>query len=147
MSILPAYANWASSLYRGRALPLLFMRLILAYGFLEAARMKWSDIGAVISWFTSAGFPFPTVSAYMVAIFEGAGVALLALGLLTRVIAIPLMIIMLVAIFAVHWPNGFSSAKNGFEIPLYYLIMLLTLLIMGPGSISIDEWVRKKNEI
>ncbi len=147
MSILPAYANWASSLERGRALPLLFMRLILAYGFLDAARTKWADIDGVITWFTSAGFPFPTVSAYLVAIFETAGVVLLALGLLTRLITIPLMIIMLVAIFAVHLPNGFSSAKNGFEIPLYYFIMLLALLILGPGSISIDEWVRKKNQI
>ena len=146
MSILPSYANFAASLNQGRAWPLLFLRLILAFGFFGPAQMKWSDINATIGGFTSMGFPMPALCAYLVAIFEALAVPLLVLGLATRLITIPLMIIMIVAIFAVHFPNGFSSAQNGYEIPLYYLLMLFTLFIFGPGSISIDEWVRRKNQ-
>lgn len=137
--------RWAATLEKGWSLPLLFMRLVLAYGFFHAAKMKWADINAIAGWFKEAAFPLPTVSAYLVAFFEGAGCLLLLLGLLTRLITIPLMIIMLVAIFAVHWPNGFEAGKNGFEIPLYYLIMLFALFIMGPGSISVDHALNKKS--
>lgn len=132
-------SRWGISMEKAWSLPLLFMRLVLAYGFYHAAKMKWTDINAIIAWFREAKFPLPPVSAYLVASFEALGALLLLLGLFTRLITIPLMFIMLVAIFAVHWPNGFEAGNNGFEIPLYFLIMLFTLFIMGPGIISVDQ--------
>ena len=54
------------------------------------------------------------------------------------------MVIMLVAIGTVHWVNGFEAGSNGFEIPLYYLIMLMTLFFIGPGRISVDAWLKSK---
>lgn len=144
MSILSSYARTAASLEKARSVPLLLLRLILAYGFYTPAKMKWSDINSIAQWFGSMHFPMPTLSAYLAAATEAAGVVLLTLGLATRLITIPLMIVVLVAIFAVHWPNGFSAGDNGFEIPLYYFLMLFTLFIMGPGSISMDERLRRK---
>lgn len=137
------YNSWGNKLEKGRSLPLLAMRLVLAYGFYHAAMMKWPNMDAIITWFTEAKFPLPVVSAYLVAFCEAAGAFLLLIGLLTRIATIPLMIIMLVAIFAVHWPNGFEAGKNGFEIPLYYLIMLFALFIMGPGTISVDYFINR----
>ena len=121
-----------------QSLALLMVRLVLAYGFYEPAKMKWSDIGAVAEWFGSLGLPLPTLQAYMAATTEAAGVFLLALGLFTRLISIPLMVVMVVAITMVHLPNGFQSGNNGFEIPLYYFIMLFILLTHGGGKISLD---------
>jgi putative oxidoreductase len=46
------------------------------------------------------------------------------------------MIVMLAAIFTVHSSNGFKASNNGFEILLYYLIMLITLFFYGGGKIS-----------
>jgi putative oxidoreductase len=143
--MIQALSRWGASLEKGWSLPLLIMRLVLAYGFYHAAAMKWADINAIVGWFQQSKFPVPVVSAYLVAFFEAAGALLLLLGLFTRLITIPLMIIMLVAIFAVHWPNGFEAGKNGFEIPLYYLIMLFALFVMGPGIISVDHSLGKKN--
>jgi putative oxidoreductase len=119
------------------------MRLILAYGFFTPAKNKWNDIGAIADWFSSMNYPLPTLNAYLAAGAEAAGVVLLALGLFTRVISIPLIIVMLVAIFTVHAGNGFSAGDNGFEIPLYYAIMLFTLLVYGPGKISVDYFTSK----
>ena len=124
-------------------LPLLLMRLVLAYGFWGPAMMKWNNISGVSEWFGGMGIPFPTFNAYMAAGTEMAGVILLALGLFTRIISIPLIIVMLVAIFTVHFSNGFEAGDNGFEIPLYYLIMLFTLLVKGAGHISLDNTIRK----
>jgi putative oxidoreductase len=116
-------------------------RVVVAYGFYEPAMNKWADIGSVAQWFGSIGIPFPLLNAYMAASLEIAGVILLALGLLTRFISIPLIIIMVVAIIAVHLPNGFSAADNGFEIPLYYLIFLLGFVAHGAGKFSVDRLI------
>ena len=50
---------------------------------------------------------------------------------------------MIVAISTVHIGNGFEAGSNGFEIPLYYILMLFSLLISGPGKISIDSLIKK----
>lgn len=126
-----------------KALPLLFLRLVLAYGFWEPATMKWNDISAIGDWFASMNIPLPYVSAYLTGITEIAGVFLLLFGFGTRLISIPLIITMLVAIFAVHLPNGFAAGSNGFEIPLYYMIMLFTLTIYGSGKLSVDYLIKK----
>jgi len=53
------------------------------------------------------------------------------------------MTAVLVAVFTVHLGNGFEAGNNGFEIPLYYLTMLFTLLIFGGGKISIDFFISR----
>ena len=125
----------------GKSLALLFARLTIAYGFYEPAMMKWKDIGSVAEWFGSMGIPFPTLNAYMAASTEVLGVILLTLGLLTRAISIPLIVIMIVAIVTVHLPNGFSAGNNGFEIPFYYMLFLLTFLSHGAGKFSLDRMI------
>jgi putative oxidoreductase len=92
----------------------------------------------IAGWFESMNFPFPVLNAYLATITEGMGVILLILGLGTRIISVPLMITMLVAIFTVHYANGFAAGDNCYEIPFYYLLMLFTLFILGPGRISVD---------
>lgn len=123
---------------------LLFARLIIAYGFYEPAMNKWNNIDSVAQWFNSIGIPLPTLNAYMAATTEILGVVLLALGLFTRFISLPLMIVMVVAIMTVHIGNGFSAGDNGFEIPLYYFLFLGLFLSHGAGKISADYLIFKK---
>jgi len=125
----------------GKSLSLLFARLVVAYGFYEPAMMKWKDIGSVAEWFGSMGIPFPTLNAYMAASTEVAGVVLLTLGLLTRLISIPMIVIMIVAIVTVHLHNGFSAGTNGFEIPLYYMLFLFIFVTNGAGKFSLDRLI------
>lgn len=129
---------------KGQDISLLFLRLILAYGFYEPAMNKWSDISAVALWFEEdLGMVFPLLNAYLAASTEMAGVVLLVLGLCVRVIALPLMVVMIVAIVMVHLANGFSSGNHGFEIPLYYLLMLFTLATHGGGKFGLDYFFKK----
>jgi len=122
-----------------KSLSLLFARLLVAYGFYEPAMMKWNDMKSVVEWFGSMGIPFPTFNAYLAASTEIGGVVLLTFGLLTRIISIPLIIIMIVAIVTVHIDNGFSAGDNGFEIPLYYMSFLLIFFSYGAGKFSLDR--------
>ena len=140
LNVCNAFANKLDFI---KDIPLLLMRLVLAYGFWGPAMMKWNNMDGIIDWFSGMGIPFPTANAYLSASTEVAGSILLILGIGTRLITIPLMVVMLVAIFLVHIGNGFEAGSNGFEIPLYYLIMLLTLLVYGPGRYSLEGLLRK----
>jgi len=126
-------------LSQGQSVSLFLARLAVAYGFYEPAMTKWSDIGSTAEGFGSLGIPFPTLNAYMAASTEIVGVVLLTLGLFTRLISIPLMIIMIVAITTVHLSNGFAAGSNGFEIPLYYMLFLALFASLGAGKLSLDH--------
>jgi putative oxidoreductase len=133
------YATAKEILSNGQSVSLFLSRLAVAYGFYEPAMMKWADIGAIAEWFGSMGIPLPTLNAYMAATTEITGVVLLTLGLFTRLIALPLMIVMVVAIVTVHLPHGFSAGENGYEIPLYYLLFLGIFASFGAGKLSLDH--------
>ncbi len=123
---------------------LLLVRLVLAYGFFNPAKMKWQNIDGIASWFESLNYPLPLLNAYLAAITEGLGVVLLLLGLGARIISLPLIFVMLVTIFTVHISNGFEAGDNGFEIPLYYLLLLLVVLVHGAGKYSLDGLLKKR---
>ncbi|RKZ45846.1 MAG: hypothetical protein DRQ58_09695 [Gammaproteobacteria bacterium] len=75
-----------------------------------------SSLDSVIQWFGNAewglGLPFPTLMAYMAWGTEYFGAILLALGLATRWISIPLMFTMIVAAVTVHWQNGWQAVHD-----------------------------------
>ena len=141
--IIKIHNSFSKKMEMAKDLPLLAIRLVLAYGFWGPATMKWNNIDGIIQWFEGMDMPFPTLNAYMATATEMAGVILLLFGFFTRLISIPLIVVMLVAIFTVHYSNGFEAGENGFEIPLYYLIMLFTLLIYGGGKFSLDSIIKR----
>ena len=134
----------------GRSIFLLAIRLILAYGFYEPATMKWGNISSVAEWFGEMGIPFPFANAILAASTEALGVVLLTLGIGVRYISLPLMVTMVVAIVTVHWEYGFPASDNGYEIPLYFLLMLGLLVTTGAGKISgdalLEQWLSNNKE-
>ncbi|EIF50440.1 DoxX family protein [Sulfurovum sp. AR] len=126
-------------LSKGKDIALLLARLTIAYGFYNPAMQKWSDMSSVASWFGTLGIPFPTLNAYVAASTELLGVVLLTLGLFTRLISLPLIVVMVVAILTVHLGHGFSAGDNGFEIPLYYMLFLAIFASFGAGKFSLDH--------
>lgn len=144
--MIELYRKFVNGVNQLQDLALLFIRLILAYGFYGPAMKKWGNMEGIAQWFDSMNYPLPTLNAYLAGTAEAAGVVLLFLGLGSRIISIPLMITMLVAIFTVHIGNGFAAGDNGFEIPLYYLLMLFLLVAYGSGKYSVDYFIKKKRE-
>ena len=67
----------------------------------------------VVSWFGNTewglGLPFPDLLAFLAGWTEFLGGWLLFLGLFTRLVSIPLIFTMLVAINSVHWHNGWFA--------------------------------------
>ena len=122
----------------------LFLRLILAYGFAGPAYLKITHFSDTIGFFDSLGIPLPELNAYLATATEVVGTTLILLGLATRFSAIPMIVVMLVAIKTVHLAHGFSCGQNGFEIPFYFLIMLFSLIVTGAGRFSLDRLLEKR---
>ena len=125
---------------------LLLFRIILVIGFYGPAMMKVKNLEGVAEWFGSMSYPFPMVSAVLAMTTEVLGIILLTLGLGSRVIALPMMFMMVVAIFTTHISNGFAAGDNGFEIPLYYILMLLALVVFGSGKYSLDHLLSRRSQ-
>ncbi|MBD8488615.1 DoxX family protein [Echinicola sp. CAU 1574] len=91
-------------------------------------------------------FPDPlglgtAVSLQLVVFAEFFCAILLGLGFMTRIVLIPLIITMLVAAFVIHAGDPFGSK----ELSLLYVTAFVTLFLAGPGSISMDAQILKKN--
>ena len=93
--------------------------------------------------FRGWGIPAPELLAPFASGVELVGGILLLLGLLTRFAAVPMMIVMVVAIASAKWSQVDSlETFLGFE-EVSYFVMFAWLGISGPGPISLDHVVLK----
>jgi putative oxidoreductase len=73
------------------------------------------------------------------------------LGAFVTLVSVPMAVVLLVAMFSVHWRYGFSSIKlvavtpagpqfgpPGYECDLLYLVCLAALVLSGAGPFSLD---------
>lgn len=94
----------------------LLLRLYLAPIFWMAGTKKLMDIESTAAWFGNPewglGLPMPELLAWLAALTEAGGAILLVAGFAVRWITIPLMVTMLVAAFAVHWPYGWQAIAD-----------------------------------
>ena len=75
---------------------------------------------------------------------EFVGGICVALGLLTRVFSIQLVIILAVATFYIHLPNGFLWIKGGYEYPLLWMLIMIAITFRGGGAFSLDSQLPKE---
>ena len=91
----------------------LLLRLFLAPIFISAGLTKLSGFENTVAWFGNPewglGLPLPWLMAFLATATEIAGGFMLLFGIATRYVTVPLMITMLVAIFAVHWDEGWFA--------------------------------------
>ncbi len=127
---------------------LLGIRLLLAYEFGIAGLEKLRGE----NWFADIqdDFPFPfsivpvDTSWFLATWTELVAGAALVVGLGTRFWAVSLLILDVVAWASVHGGNGYNVCGNGYKLPLMYALMLIPLVLSGPGRLSIDHWIRTR---
>jgi putative oxidoreductase len=76
-------------------------------------------------------------AAYLITAVEALGIVCLTLGLLTRPVALMLVIEFLV-IVKVHAVNGWAGA-GGAEFPFLWLMVLILIMLRGGGRYSLDR--------
>ena len=111
--------------------------VIVAHGINHARTLE-----GTARWFESKGFRQPRLNARMSAYNELAIGAGLALGLLTSVAAAALAATMFVAFWTIHRFAGFfvfHRPDEGYEYVTTLAVLALVLVILGPGSFSLDD--------
>jgi putative oxidoreductase len=68
----------------------------------------------------------------------------LALGLLTRVVAAPIIGFLVIAIVTYHWQYGFAWESRGIEYPLFWSIVVFHFLVHGGGRWSLDALIGRE---
>lgn len=117
------------------------LRILIGIGFMIHGFPKLSPGGhaGFAGMLQKMNFPAPELMAWVGGIVEAFGGLLLVIGLFTAEAAALLIVQMLVAMFKVHLPHGFSAGDGGIEVPFLYIAGLLALLVGGPGPLSVDE--------
>jgi len=117
------------------------LRIMVGITFLAHRMPSLADFGQVQGFVGRVGLP-PEVAFVIAALEIGGAIAMFA-GIITRITAVLYIILMLSTTLVVKLSRGFLG---GFEVDLLLLVMAVSLLITGPGRISI-EWDVLKREI
>ncbi|GAB3079658.1 DoxX family protein [Corynebacterium aquatimens] len=119
---------------------LLLLRAVLAAVFIShgVQRLFTRGVTASTREFAVLGIPQPKLSVYLVGVTEILGGVLLLIGLLTTVVAGLLALLVLLAGYFVHLPNGFFVANGGAEYVLVLAMALIMIVVFGSGRASVD---------
>jgi putative oxidoreductase len=150
LSTRPAIARWAP----------VVLRLMVGYGFMAhgfAKLTKGPDAFATI--LQAIGVPAPHVMAWLTILVELIGGLAVLVGAFVLIASIPMILVLVGAIFTVHLPYGFTSIKllavtrggaqfgpPGYETDLLYIACLVALVLGGSGPLSFDRVIARLNE-
>jgi putative oxidoreductase len=120
-------------------------RITVGWVFLWSGWEKLQILPTMVKRFAEWGIPAPEIMAPLASGIEFVGGTLLLVGLLTRFAAVPMMIVMAVAIISAKSADIDSlETFLGFDEVAYFVIFAW-LAIAGPGPASVDHYVLKAN--
>ena len=132
-------------------IPTLLCRLAVGLIFLSEGLQKYITPDATgVGRFTKIGFSNPSFWAYFTGSFEMVCGTLILIGLLTRLAAIPLLIIMIVSFITTKYPEliekGFWFMAHDYRTDFAMTLLLIYLIIYGGGKKSIDYKIQHKSK-
>ena len=131
-------------LYASRWLGPLVMRLGFGYFWLETGLGKVQYLDGFAERFAGWGIPFPMLSATVSAWTDLIGGALLMLGLFTRMVSVPMIVNMIVALALVVSQDLSGLDEYVESSELTYILILFWLLMAGPGKVSLDTLLARR---
>ncbi len=128
---------------------LLFMRIVWGGQLIQAGVGKLMHIDKPIGYFTDLHIPFPVENAWLVASTETFGGLFLALGLLSRLTCLPLIINFIVAYITTEQEGlkdllNFDTGKFTADAAFPFLATAVVVLIFGPGAFSLDYLISRR---
>lgn len=141
-----------NKIFRTGNVPTLIVRLTVGLIFLSEGLQKYITPEAVgTGRFIKIGFIYPSFLAYFTGTFEIVCGILILMDLRTRLAAIPLLIIMIVALISTKIPflidKGFWSFAHEYRTDFAMTMLLIYLIIYGGGSRSIDQKINHSKTI
>jgi putative oxidoreductase len=136
------------------------LRLVIGYGFMAHGWAKLSRGPAGFAkLLEQIGAPLPEATAWVSTFVEILGGLAILAGTFVAAVSLPLIVMMLVALFTVHLRYGFSAINTigltadgplfgppGYEVNLLYIAGLLALILGGAGPFSIDRLLARRKQ-
>ena len=120
------------------------VRVVAGLSFVPHGYPKlFGNAEAMADWFEEHGFEPGLLWNYLVGTVEVFGGLCLALGLATRVVAVPILGFLATAV-VYHSQFGFLWNLKGFEYPLFWSVVVLHFLVRGGGPYSVDAALRRE---
>jgi len=107
-------------------------------------QILFGNIAGAARFFETVGFENGVFWAWVVGILELVCGICLALGLLTRLVAVPIIAFLITAIVTYHLENGYNWESRGIEFPLFWAIVVFHFLIRGGGAWSLDRRIGRE---
>lgn len=107
-------------------------------------QILFGNIEGAGRFFESVGFDNGLMWAWVVGILEFVCGILLAVGLLTRLAAVPILVFLIVAIVTYHWDLGYNWEARGIEYPLFWALVVFHFLVRGGGPWSLDALIGRE---
>ena len=130
---------------RAEGLSFILTRLTIAWVFAPSGWKKLQTLDQVILFFEKIGIPAASIQAPMVAVSELSCGMLILIGLGTRLASIPLLIIMVVAIYTAKWGELHGLGSITEMTDFLYILLLLWLLTHGAGRFSLDHLIAQED--
>jgi putative oxidoreductase len=121
------------------------VRVAVALVFIYHGWGKISNSEAMIDGFLVGMLGIPSILAYFVAYIEFFGGIALLFGMFVEYIAPIFAIIMVFAIYLVHFSKGFNNMNGGYEFQLVLLLASIGLSIAGSRCFIIDKLMGKND--
>jgi putative oxidoreductase len=137
------------------------LRLIIGFGFMAHGWAKLSRGPAGFAkLLAQIGAPLPEATAWFSTFTEIVGGLAIFVGAFVEVVSVPLIVMMLVAMFTVHLKYGFSSVNTigltkagpqfgppGYELNLLYIAGLVAMILDGAGALSVDHLLARRKAL
>src|SRR5258708_28284404 len=119
-------------------LALLVLRIASSVAFLlHGSQILFGAFGGTGPEKFAAFMHMPPMVGYLVGLAQFAGGLAILTGILIRIGALCVIVVMAGAIYLVHFPHGFDIGKNGYEYALTQLLIAVALLLTGAGAYSL----------
>ncbi|MCC5848479.1 MAG: DoxX family protein [Verrucomicrobia bacterium] len=140
--------NWKKLFSTCSHPPVILIRGMIGVVFLIAGLQKFIFPGEMgPGRFEEMGYAYPAFTAYAVGFFEAGGGVLILLGLATRLAAVPIAVIMSVAIITTKIPRleaGIWDFLHGSRLDFAMLMGALFLIWSGADRLSLDARLGKR---
>lgn len=148
MQLRPLLAKFDGLAARLQSPLLLVIRLYWGVSFAQTGWGKLMNLDRTAEFFGGLGLPLPKLNAILAGATECGGGILLALGLLARPVAVPLVCTMLVA-YATADKGALLAITSDPEqflgaAPFLFLLASLLVFAFGPGKLSVDHLLARK---
>jgi putative oxidoreductase len=110
----------------------------------HGGQILFGNVEGAGRFFESIGFDHGLFWAWVVGFLELICGLCLAFGLLTRLVAGPIIVFLVVAIVTYHIDFGYNWEGRGIEFPLFWAIVVLHFLIRGGGPWSLDRLIGRE---